>query len=173
MAGCNEPEGRGRGWPPDYAKAEAVHRLLRKFYNAARQTGWGACLLGGEVFRSRPEGLRPDMFERQVVLAVDGERFLMGLGTCERWAVAAIALQGHTERTVARRYGTSPRSVSRAYWRGIDELYEKFVACGYVARVADDETQVQATGKLPSEAEEASGGSSVEGLEAGVAGVGT
>ena len=72
------PETRG-ACGRDYVQAEAVHRMLWKFYRACRQTGWMLSVLGGEVFRSRPDGLRPDVFERTVVLAVDGERFLLAL----------------------------------------------------------------------------------------------
>lgn len=121
----------------EYAKADAVRRMLLKFYHAARQTGWSACLLGGEVFRSRPEGLRPDMFERMVVLSVDGERFLMSLEPLQRRVVAGIVLQGQNEWLLARRERTSQAHISRIYWQGIRALYELFVRSGYVAPVEE------------------------------------
>lgn len=160
----------------EYVKAEQAKRVLHQFYRACLQIGRMPSVLGGEIFRSRPENHRPSALEDLVAKVVDVERFLEGLEPFERRVVGMVVLRGYSEHFAARRLRRSQSEVSRAYWRGILALYGTLERCGYLQAlpegtpaILEAEEKHEAEGNL-AQAEAAEHGPSVAGVASRVAG---
>ena len=108
--------------------------LLRKYLRYSLETGRLPSILGSEFFRSHVTSYSVTTFEDRVVFVHDVEVCLQKLDEFARKLIGAVILQECNYDDAARRLHCSRKRVQRRIFPSIDELTEKFLAAGVLAR---------------------------------------